>query len=148
MTTKPTTRGFASPKMTLDRRREISQLGGRSVAKEKRAFSANPDLARSAGSKGGLRRREANLQEIDLLREFADGSTANVPTEVSGRTLRKVDRLVRLLYWAPVPAEEKGCNSYRITDAGLQFLHWLTTPEGGIYLMWAGQKRSRSKAAE
>ena len=71
-------RGFASPKMA-DKRAEISQKGGRSVPKERRAFSRNPVLAREAGRKGGLRRREANAQEIAVLREFADGSTATVP---------------------------------------------------------------------
>lgn len=44
-------RGFAS--MSPERRREISRKGGQSVPAEKRSFSKDPDLARSAGSKGG-----------------------------------------------------------------------------------------------
>jgi hypothetical protein len=147
---KPTTRGFASPKMTPDRRREISQLGGRSVAKEKRAFSANPDLAKQAGRLGGFRRREANLQEIELLRESADGSIMRVPVEASGRTWRKVDRLVRLGYWFQAIETTTLTDSrpYMITHAGKEFLAWVETPEGKIYLMWAAQKRTRKRKSK
>ena len=45
-------RGFAS--MDPERRREIAAKGGRSVPKEARGFSRNPDLASQAGRKGGV----------------------------------------------------------------------------------------------
>jgi uncharacterized protein len=45
-------RGFAS--MDPERRREIAAKGGRSVPKEARGFSRNPDLASQAGRKGGI----------------------------------------------------------------------------------------------
>lgn len=44
-------RGFAS--MSPEKRREIAQKGGKAVPNEKRSFSQNNALARSAGSKGG-----------------------------------------------------------------------------------------------
>jgi len=44
-------RGFAS--MTPEKRREIAIKGGKSVPKEKRAYSVNRDLAAKAGAKGG-----------------------------------------------------------------------------------------------
>lgn len=44
-------RGFAA--MDPERRREVSRLGGSSVPKEKRSFSADHALARSAGALGG-----------------------------------------------------------------------------------------------
>lgn len=44
-------RGFAS--MTPEKRKEIATKGGKSVPKEKRAYSVNRDLAAKAGSKGG-----------------------------------------------------------------------------------------------
>lgn len=119
--TEKVLRGFASPKMA-DKRHEISQKGGRSVPRERRAFAMNPEMAREAGRKGGQRRREANAQEKALLAEFADGSTANVPKAASGRTLRKVERLVKLGYWVEVTPEQKGCRSYRVTEAGKAFL--------------------------
>jgi general stress protein YciG len=43
--------GFAA--MSKDRQREIASLGGRSIPAEKRSFSTNRELARTAGSKGG-----------------------------------------------------------------------------------------------
>jgi len=46
-------RGLAA--LTPERRREIAQLGGKSVPREKRAFFKNPEIAKSAGSLGGLK---------------------------------------------------------------------------------------------
>ena len=48
----PSKRGFAG--MTLERRQEIARLGGKAVPASKRAFSVNKNLAKTAGSKGGL----------------------------------------------------------------------------------------------
>ena len=42
-------RGFAS--MTLERRKEVAALGGRSCPRHKRAFAVNRDLAAAAGRK-------------------------------------------------------------------------------------------------
>ena len=47
----PSKRGFAG--MTPEKRREIAAKGGKSVPKEKRAYSVNRDLASEAGKKGG-----------------------------------------------------------------------------------------------
>ena len=44
-------RGFAS--MTPEKRKEIATKGGKSVPKEKRAYSVNRDLAAESGKKGG-----------------------------------------------------------------------------------------------
>ena len=44
-------RGFAA--MSLEKRREIARKGGASVPSDKRSFSQDPDLAASAGRKGG-----------------------------------------------------------------------------------------------
>ena len=46
-----TLRGFAA--MTIEQRRAIASLGGRSVPAEKRSFSQNKELAAEAGRKGG-----------------------------------------------------------------------------------------------
>ena len=46
-------RGLAA--LTPERRREIAQMGGKSVPREKRAFSKNPEAAQRAGSVGGLK---------------------------------------------------------------------------------------------
>lgn len=51
MTAAPKKRGFAS--MSLAKRTAISRKGGSSVPAEKRSFSLNQALARSAGAKGG-----------------------------------------------------------------------------------------------
>lgn len=51
MTTTPTKRGFAG--LSPERRREIARKGGSSVPSDKRSFSKDRSLARSAGSKGG-----------------------------------------------------------------------------------------------
>lgn len=48
-------RGFAT--MTPERRKEVSALGGAAVAKEKRSFSTNQELAVEAGRKGGTSAR-------------------------------------------------------------------------------------------
>jgi len=48
-------RGFAA--MSPEKRREIAKLGGAAVPAERRAFSQAPDLASSAGRKGGLTSR-------------------------------------------------------------------------------------------
>ena len=45
-------RGFAS--MSLEQRRSISSLGGRSLPAHKRSFATQRDLASEAGRKGGL----------------------------------------------------------------------------------------------
>lgn len=47
----PRKRGFAA--MTPAKRSEISRKGGSSVPAEKRSFSVNQALARTAGAKGG-----------------------------------------------------------------------------------------------
>lgn len=44
-------RGFAA--MSLEKRQAIARMGGKSVPKEKRSFSKDPKLARTAGAKGG-----------------------------------------------------------------------------------------------
>jgi general stress protein YciG len=44
-------RGFAA--MSPEKRREIAKLGGAAVPAERRSFSQAPDLASSAGKKGG-----------------------------------------------------------------------------------------------
>lgn len=44
-------RGFAA--LSLERRRELATMGGKSVPAKKRSFSTNPDLAAQAGRKGG-----------------------------------------------------------------------------------------------
>lgn len=44
-------RGFAS--LSPERRTEIARKGGGSVPAEKRSFSQNRNLARTAGAKGG-----------------------------------------------------------------------------------------------
>ena len=44
-------RGFAA--MTKDERCKIASMGGKAVPPEKRAFSLDNELARSAGKKGG-----------------------------------------------------------------------------------------------
>ena len=44
-------RGFAT--LTLERRREVSSMGGKAVAPEKRMYARDRDLASSAGRKGG-----------------------------------------------------------------------------------------------
>ena len=48
---KPSKRGFAG--MTPEKRKEIATKGGKSVPKEKRAYSVNKDLASKSGRKGG-----------------------------------------------------------------------------------------------
>jgi general stress protein YciG len=61
-------RGLAN--VSPERRREIASLGGKSVPREHRAFSRDPELAREAGRKGGkaARGRSAlTLAEIDEL---------------------------------------------------------------------------------
>ena len=45
-------RGFAL--LDADQRREMARRGGRSVPKDRRAFSKSQDLATEAGRKGGL----------------------------------------------------------------------------------------------
>ena len=47
----PRKRGFAG--MTPEKRKEIATKGGKSVPKEKRAYSVNRDLAAKSGAKGG-----------------------------------------------------------------------------------------------
>lgn len=44
-------RGFAS--MSPEKRSEIARMGGKAIAPEKRSFSVNRDLAKSAGAAGG-----------------------------------------------------------------------------------------------
>jgi general stress protein YciG len=53
MSTK--TRGFAS--MDPARRQEVARRGGASAAPANRTFSRDPELAREAGRKGGLKSR-------------------------------------------------------------------------------------------
>jgi general stress protein YciG len=52
--------GFAS--LSLERRREIASMGGRSIPDANRAFSKQRDLAREAGRKGGLANRRKRRQ--------------------------------------------------------------------------------------
>lgn len=55
-------RGFAL--LSPERHREIAAKGGRSVPAEKRPFSQSPDLAKTAGAKGGkATRKRATVQE-------------------------------------------------------------------------------------
>lgn len=49
--TKVIKRGFAS--LSPERMREIAQMGGRAVPKEKRSYALNRELARESGRKGG-----------------------------------------------------------------------------------------------
>ena len=56
--TPPRPRGFAA--MSPEKRREIAAKGGASLTPEQRSFARDPDLARAAGQKGGLRRVEKN----------------------------------------------------------------------------------------
>lgn len=49
--TPPKARGFAA--MDPQRQRALARLGGQSVPADKRSFSTNSTLAKSAGSKGG-----------------------------------------------------------------------------------------------
>jgi general stress protein YciG len=140
--TEKVLRGFASPKMA-DKRREISQKGGRSVPKEKRVFALYPLIAKEAARKGGLRRREANAQEIELLDYSSDGSCMNVPFQATGRTLRKVERLVKLGYWQLVDPEMPEHTTYRITQQGKDFLAWVETPEGQAHKNTPRRPRKR-----
>jgi general stress protein YciG len=49
-------RGFAA--MSAEMRAKIASRGGRAVRAEDRSFSKDPELARKAGQKGGLRNRK------------------------------------------------------------------------------------------
>jgi general stress protein YciG len=49
---KKSRRGFAS--MSPERRREIAAMGGKSIPPEKRTFSKDRELAKSAGRAGGV----------------------------------------------------------------------------------------------
>jgi general stress protein YciG len=51
METTKARRGFAA--MSPEKRREIARKGGASVPADKRSFSRSPELAATAGSKGG-----------------------------------------------------------------------------------------------
>lgn len=113
-------RGFAA--ISVDQRREISRLGGQAIPRAKRAFSRDPKLASEAGKKGGQRRREANDKDAKLLTQSLEAPVI-IEFGASGRTLRKVSRLLRLGYWtevAPVKADQS--HRYAITDAGRDFL--------------------------
>jgi len=59
MTDKPKAlRGFAAiAAKDPERQREMARRGGAGVPKEKRSFFKNPDLAASAGAKGGATSR-------------------------------------------------------------------------------------------
>ena len=46
--------------LTPERRREIAQQGGASVPPEKRAYSKDKALAKSAGAKGGAQPRKTS----------------------------------------------------------------------------------------
>ena len=63
MTDNKSKRGFAS--MSPEKRSEIARMGGKAIAPEKRSFSVNRDLAKSAGAKGGQAKgpRQANNGE-------------------------------------------------------------------------------------
>ena len=52
--TAPRPRGFAA--MSPEKRREIAAKGGASLAPEQRSFARDPELARTAGQKGGMSR--------------------------------------------------------------------------------------------
>lgn len=60
MTERPINRlrGFAC--ISVERRREIASMGGKSVPKEKRSYSIDRDLASSSGKKGGAAVAPAN----------------------------------------------------------------------------------------
>jgi len=70
-----TPRGFAA--MDPERVKAIASMGGKSVPKEKRAFSARPDIAAAAGRKGG-RNVDAvsrSLSQVRALASSAAGKT-------------------------------------------------------------------------
>jgi|APFre7841882654_1041346.scaffolds.fasta_scaffold353244_1 general stress protein YciG len=59
-------RGLAA--MDPEKRREIQQMGGRSVAAENRAYSKDKKLARESGQRGGFRKaikERLRAQEVD-----------------------------------------------------------------------------------
>lgn len=125
-------RGFAA--IPLDRRKEISRIGGQSVARENRVFARNPEMAREAGRKGGHRRREANSQEVKLLRESLNGRV-HVPVGASGRMQTKVSRLMRLGYWYVVDTSEasgRDFDVYGITQLGVSYLATLDAQDGVV----------------
>jgi hypothetical protein len=57
-------------------------MGGKALKPSQRSFSQNPELARTAGRKGGLtpRRTKAKLTSIEI-NTLADEILANVPRE-------------------------------------------------------------------
>jgi general stress protein YciG len=59
MAEKPNSnRGFAG--MSLEKRRKIASMGGKSVLKENRSFSRDRELASTAGKKGGSAVKDEN----------------------------------------------------------------------------------------
>ena len=59
MTDTPKLRGFALLKArNPELARDIASRGGKSVPADKRAFAVSKDLAKSAGSKGGVAKRD------------------------------------------------------------------------------------------
>jgi general stress protein YciG len=77
----PSKRGFAG--MTPEKRKEIATKGGKSVPKEKRAYSVNRDLASEAGKKGGKTARPSK-------RSFSmDPALASRAGKIGGANSRK-----------------------------------------------------------
>jgi len=75
-------RGFAS--LSRERRQEIARMGGRSVPKERRAYSQNHELAREAGRKGGQSvpaHKRAFSQNRDLAAESGRKGGSSVPSD-------------------------------------------------------------------
>lgn len=67
-------RGFAS--MTPEKRKEIARMGGKSVPKEKRAYSVNKDLASRSGRKGGKSVKAEN-RSFSMNRDLASRAGVN-----------------------------------------------------------------------
>ena len=82
-------RGFAS--MDRERQREIASKGGRSVPKEARGFSRNPELAAEAGRKGGQtsqsRRVNSHHAQQDDAKSMPDAKP--IPDDDTGGEERK-----------------------------------------------------------
>lgn len=114
-----TRRGFAG--WSVQKRKEVATLGGRSLPREKRAFAQDPDLARRAGRAGGHRRREATPEDMVLMRQSAaEPFVAALP--LGSRLGRRVNRLLKLGYWKELAAGSPRERRFRLTEAGRRFL--------------------------
>jgi general stress protein YciG len=127
MSSKPIDRpNFGFGKMSPEKHREASRRGGASVPKERRPFAQDRELARLAASKGGQRRREANLGDISLMHSANLHGIIFVPVgafgTITARNLARIARLCRLGYielWEQLTTGDQ----YRITEHGRAFLN-------------------------